>query len=116
LSIPDLNKDYVVCKDGSKEGVSGVLMQEGKVVAFESRKLIEHKQKYLAYDLELTTIIHALNMWRHYLMGKKFLLMTNHHSLTNYFKQPTLNARQAHRVDFLREFNFEIKHLKGKEN
>ena len=55
-------------------------------------------------------------MWRHYLIGKKFLLMTNHHSLTNYFIQPTLNARQADWVDFLSGFHFEIKHLKGKEN
>lgn len=42
--------------------------------------------------------------------------MTNHHSLINYFKQPTLNAKKAHWADFLSEFNFEIKCLKGKEN
>jgi len=99
----------VVCTDASKEGIGDVLMQE-------SRKLKEYEQKYLAYDLELIAVIHALKMWQHYLMGKKFLLMTDHHSLTNYFRQPTLNARQAHWVDFLSEFDFEIKHLKGKEN
>jgi len=42
--------------------------------------------------------------------------MADQHSLTNYFKQPTLNARQAHWVVFLTKFDFEIKHLKGKEN
>jgi len=42
--------------------------------------------------------------------------MTDRHSLTNYFKQPTLNARQARWVNFLSGFDFEIKHLKGKEN
>lgn len=55
-------------------------------------------------------------MLQHYLMGKKFLLMTDHHKLTNYFKHPTLNTRQAQWVDFLSGFDFEIKHLKGKEN
>jgi len=60
-------------------------MQEGKVIAYESRKLKEHEQTYFAYDLELTTIIHTLKMWCHYLMGKKFLLMMDHHSLTSYF-------------------------------
>eukprot|EP00253_Pinus_taeda_P010631 PITA_10631 len=55
-------------------------------------------------------------MWRHYLMGRKFLLHTDHHSLTNYFSQPTLNARQARWVDFLSGFDFDIKHLQGKEN
>lgn len=49
-------------------------------------------------------------------MGKKFSLITDYHRLTNYFKQPTLNAQQAHQVDFLRGFDFEIKHLKGKDN
>lgn len=43
------------------------------------------------------------------------MLMTDHHNLINYFKQPTLNARQARGVDFLSEFDFEIKHLKGKK-
>eukprot|EP00253_Pinus_taeda_P034845 PITA_34845 len=116
LSIAGPEKDYVVCTDASKEGVGGVLMQEGKVIAYESRKLKEHEQKYSAYDLELTVVVHALKMWRHYLLGKKFLLMTDHHSLTSYFNQPTLNARQARWVDFLSGFDFEIKHLKGKEN
>jgi len=116
LCIADPNKDYVVCTDASKEGVGGVLMQEGRVIAYESRKLKEHEQKYSAYDLELAAVIHALKMWRHYLLGRKFLLLTDHHSLTNYFSQPTLNARQARWADFLSGFDFEIKHLKGKEN
>ena len=55
-------------------------------------------------------------MWRHYLLGRKFLLLTDHHSLTSYFSQPTLNTRQACWADFLSGFDFEIKHLKGKEN
>lgn len=91
-------------------------MQEGKVIAYESRKLKEHEQRYSAYDLELTAVIHALKMWRHYLLGRKFLLLTDHHSLTHYFSQPTLNARQGRWADFLSGFDFDIKHLKGKEN
>eukprot|EP00253_Pinus_taeda_P017694 PITA_17694 len=116
LCIADPNKDYVVCIDASKEGLGGVLMQEGKVIAYESRKLKEHEQRYSAYDLELAVVIHALKMWQHYLMGRKFLLLTDHDSLTNYFSQPTLNARQARWMDFLSSFDFDIKHLQGKAN
>eukprot|EP00253_Pinus_taeda_P023153 PITA_23153 len=116
LSIVDSDKDYVVCNDASKEGLGGVLMQEGKVIAYESRKLKEHEQKYSAYDLELAAVIHALKMWQHYLMSRKFLLLTDYHNLTNYFSQPTLNTRQARWVDFLSGFDFDIKHLQGKEN
>eukprot|EP00253_Pinus_taeda_P011037 PITA_11037 len=106
LSIADPNKDYVVCTDASKEGVGGVLMQEWKVIAYELRKLKEHEHKYSAYDLELAVIIHTLKMWQHYLMGRKFLLLTDHHSLTNYFSQPTLNDRKAWWVDFISGFDF----------
>ena len=42
--------------------------------------------------------------------------MTDHHTLTNYFRQPTLNAREAHWADLFREFDFEIKNLQGKVN
>lgn len=55
-------------------------------------------------------------MWPHYLTGKKFILMIDHHSLTNYFKKLTLNSRRARWVNFLSGFDFEIKHLKVKEN
>ena len=55
-------------------------------------------------------------MWRHYLLGKNFVLMTNHISLNYFFTQIDLNARQARWLSFLSEFDMEIKHIKGKEN
>ena len=70
----------------------------------------------MTHDLELATIVHALKMWRHYLLGRKFLLMTDHCGLRYLFDQPRLNARQARWMALLSEFDFEIKHIKGKEN
>lgn len=61
----DLDKDFVVCIDAFKGGLGGVLMQDGQVICYESRKLNEHEKNYLTHDLELVAIIHALNMWRH---------------------------------------------------
>jgi hypothetical protein len=55
-------------------------------------------------------------MWRHYLMDKKLELRTNHCGLKNLFGQPTLNSRQNRWLEFLSEYDFEIKHIKGKEN
>ena len=49
-------------------------------------------------------------------MGRKFELRTDHCGMKYLFDQPTLNARQARWLEFLCEFNFEIKHIKGKEN
>ena len=49
-------------------------------------------------------------------MGRKFELRIDHCGLKYLFDQPTLNARQARWLEFLCEFDFEIKHIKGKEN
>jgi hypothetical protein len=116
LKIADLDEDFVVCTDACKEGLGGVLTQKDHVVCYESRKLKEHERNYATHDLELATIVHALKMWRHYLMGRKFELRTDHCGLKHLFGQPTLNARQTRWLEFLSEYDFEIKHIKGKEN
>ena len=56
-------------------------MHDGHVISYESRKLKERDQNYATHDSELVAIIHALKMWRHYLMGKKFELGTDHDGL-----------------------------------
>jgi hypothetical protein len=86
------------------------------VIYFESRKLKEHKRLYATHDLELAAIVHALKKWRHYLMGNKFDLSTNHNGMKYLFDQPTLNSRQSRWLGFLCEYDFDIKHIKGKEN
>jgi hypothetical protein len=116
LKIVDPEADFLVCTDACKEGLGGVLMQGGSVVCYESRKLNEHEVNYVTHDLELAAIVHALKMWRHYLLGRKFVLMTDHCGLRYLFDQPKLNARQARWMALLSEFDFEIKHIKGKEN
>ena len=77
LKITYLNKDFVVCTDACNEGLSGVLTQEVHVIAYESRKLKTHENNYASYDLELTSIIHTLKIWRHHLIDKIFLLMSD---------------------------------------
>eukprot|EP00253_Pinus_taeda_P029813 PITA_29813 len=116
LRIADPEKDFVVCIDAYKEGLGGVLMQEGQVVCYESKKLNEHEVNYVTYDLELATIIHTLKMWRHYLLGRKFTLMIDHSGLKYLFGQLNLNVRQARWLATLSEFDFQIKYINGKEN
>ena len=91
-------------------------MQDNHVICYESRKLKEHEKNYATHDLELAAIVHALKMWRHYLMGRGFELRIEDCGLKYLFNQPTLNARKARWLEFLCEFDFEMKHIKGKEN
>jgi hypothetical protein len=105
-----------VCTTACKDGLGGVLSQEGFVVCYESRKLKEHERNYATHDLELAAIVHALRKWRHYLMGKRFELRTDHNSLKYLFDHPTLNVRQIKWLEFLCKYDFDIKHIKWKEN
>jgi hypothetical protein len=116
LKIADPDNDFLVCKDACKEGLGGVLMQEGRVIFYASRKLNEHEINYVTHDIELDTIGHALKMWRHYLLGRIFVLMIDHCGLRHLFDQPKLNAMQGRWMSLPSEFDFEIKHIKGKEN
>jgi hypothetical protein len=116
LRITDPNEDFMVCIDACKEGLGGVHSQKGFIICYESRKLKEHERNYATHDLELAAIVHALKKWRHYLMGRRFKLRTNHNGLKYLFDQPTLNARQSRLLEFLCEYDFDIKHIKGKEN
>ena len=82
-----------MCTNASNDGFGSVLTQEGHVIAYESRKLKIHEKNYATYDLELVAVIHALKMWRHHLIGRKFILMTNNKGLKDLLDQPNLNAR-----------------------
>ena len=95
LWIADPDGDFVVCMDASKEGLGGVLLQNDHVICYEWQKLKYHEQNYPTHNLELATIIHALKMWRNYLMGRTLLLKIDNMSLKYLFDQPNLNVRQA---------------------
>ena len=106
MANPD--QDFIVCTDACNEGLGGVLTKEGNAILYESRKLKTHKNKYVTYDLELVSIIHALKMWCYHLIGKIGLLMSDNISLKYLFDQKNLNVRQDRWLDFLRKYYFEI--------
>jgi hypothetical protein len=116
LRISNPNEDFFVCMDAFKEGLGGVLSENRHMICYESRKLREHERLYATHDLELEAIVHALRMWRNYLMGNRFELRTDHFGLKYLFIRPNLNARKCKWLEFLSEYDFGIKHIKGKEN
>jgi hypothetical protein len=116
LKVLDMDADFLVCTDTPKEGLGRVLMQDGQVIAYISRKLRRHEENYVTHDLELLEIIYALKVWRHYLVGRKFELKTDHCGLQHIFTQSDLNAQQWHWSEFLREYDFEITYIKGTVN
>jgi hypothetical protein len=60
-------------------------MQEGKVIAYASMQLRKHEKDYPTHDLELAAVVHALKFWRHYMIGNKCNVFTDHKSLKYIF-------------------------------
>lgn len=85
LVFPNLKEPFVVYRDASKTGLGGILMQNGHVVAYASRQLKVHERNYPTHDLELTTIVFMLKLWRYYLYGYKFQVFSDHKSLKYLF-------------------------------
>ena len=70
LQLPDFAQPFfVVVTDASGSSIGAVLMQNDHPLAFESRKLKPTKTNYSVYDKELLAVVHALDIWKHYLMG-----------------------------------------------
>jgi hypothetical protein len=91
-------------------------MQEGHVIAYPSRQLRKHEQNYPTHDLELAAVIHALKIWRHYLLGHKCQMYTNHKSLKYIFTQNNLNLRQRRWLELIKDYVLEIHYHPGKAN
>jgi hypothetical protein len=69
LKVPDMDVDFLVCIEASKESLGGVLMKYSRVITYISIKLRRHEENYATHDLELLFIVYSLRVWRHYLIG-----------------------------------------------
>jgi len=85
LAQPDIEKPFNVFCDASGIGLGCVLMQVGRVIAYASRQLQKHEVNYPTHDLELAAVVHALKIWRHYLLGNLCNIYTDHKSLMYIF-------------------------------
>jgi hypothetical protein len=83
----DMEKLFSIYCDASGQELECVLMQDGHVVAYASWQLRKDKVNYPTHDLELAAVVHALKIWKHYLMRKRCELYTDHKSLKYIFTQ-----------------------------
>ena len=75
LRILDTYKGILACMNSYIEGLGSTLLEEDYVISYEWRKFKEYERNYATHDWELSFIIHALRMWRQYLIGRKITLM-----------------------------------------
>jgi hypothetical protein len=91
-------------------------MKEGHVIAYASRQLKKHEQNYPTHDLELAAVVHALKIWRHYIMATKCQIYIDHKSLKYIFTQKDLNLRQRRWLELIKDYDLDIQYHPGKAN
>jgi hypothetical protein len=112
---PNIEKSFDVYCDASGTSI-GVLMQDGCAITNVSRQLWCHQQHYPTHDLELLAIVHALKVWRHYLLDNLVHIYTDHKSLKYLFTQPNLNMRQWRWLELIKDYELEVHYHPGKAN
>ena len=85
-------------------------------MAYASRQLKHHEENYPTHDLELAAVVHALKIWRHYLLGNHCNIYTDHKSLKYIFTQADINMRQRRWLELIKDYDLEVHYHPGKAN
>jgi len=117
LSFPFGDGKFILDTDASNIGIGAVLSQiqgeEEKVIAYFSRVLNKAERNYCVTRRELLAIVDSMKFFRHYLLGRRFKIRTDHFSLKWLMSFKDLEGQLARWLEKLQEFDFEILHRKG---
>ncbi|KAL5796687.1 hypothetical protein ACOSQ2_001507 [Xanthoceras sorbifolium] len=116
LALPDFNKTFEVYTDASGEGIGAVLVQDKRPLTFISQALGPMKKAWSTYAREMLAVIHAVKVWRPYLMGRKFTIVTDQQALRHLLQQKIVTPEQQKFMVKLLGFEYDIVYQPGKEN
>ena len=87
LVVPDFSNIFVLECDASRKGLGFILMQEGHRLTFMSEYLYDNNLGKSTNEKEFMAILHVLETWWPYLIGRKLQIKTNHHSLKDFLEK-----------------------------
>ncbi|GBG59803.1 hypothetical protein CBR_g54905 [Chara braunii] len=120
LKLPDPDKPFIVTTDASQYGIDAVLaQQEGpklRPVEYMSKKMRSQKLAKSTYEKKLYAVYKALTHWRHYLLGRFFILRTDHQTLRWMRTQPVLSDALKRWNEVIEQYDFDPQYLKGEYN
>ncbi len=95
LKLPDFDKEFEIHSNTSNFAIGGVLVQKGRPVAFESKKLSEMERRWPTHEKEMWAVIHCLKTWAHYIGSKDVVVWTDNVTLKYFSTQPKLPSKQV---------------------
>ena len=116
LAVPDFSQPFVLETDASSQRLGAVLSQQGRPIAYLSQALSPRAQQKSVYERELMAIVLAVQKWKHYLLGRHFIIMTDQRSLKFLSDQRLMGDDQLKWTSKLLGLDFEIQYRPGLEN
>ena len=116
LKFPEFNKPFEVHMDVSDFAIGGVLMQDGRPIAYESKKLDGCQRRWPTHEKELFAVVHCLKTWQHYLGLHKTKVYMDNVSLKYFETQVQVSAKKLRWHDTLVFMNMDLIHKPGRDN
>lgn len=117
LAYPYDKDPFVLDTDASQFGIGAVLSQKQSgqelVISYGSRLLTKRERNYCTTRKELLAVVYFVRYFRHYLLGKPFLLRTDHGSLRWLFSFKEPEGQVARWIESLAPYEFKIEHRPG---
>ncbi|KAK7929500.1 hypothetical protein WMY93_005895 [Mugilogobius chulae] len=117
---PDFDLPFILQTDASGVGLGAVLLQEKdgdrRPVVFLSRRLLDQETRYSAVEKECLAMKWAIDSLRYYLLGRHFILETDHRALQWLHRMREANTRIAGWYLALQPYNFTVHYKPGKTN
>ena len=113
LAYPNFNKAFEIHTDASAYQLGACISQDGKPIAFYSRKLTPTQMRYTTTERELLSIVETLKEFRTILLGQELIIHTDHENLT--YKHFNSDRVMRWRL-FIEEYSPDLRYIKGELN
>jgi RNase H-like domain found in reverse transcriptase/Integrase zinc binding domain/Integrase core domain len=117
LGIPNDEGTFYLDTDASDQGLGAVLSQiqndSERVIAYASRALNCAERNYCTTRKELLAVVYGLKQFRQYLIGRQFIVRTDHSALQWLQRTPEPMAQQARWLAYIEQFRYTIQHRPG---